>query len=86
LTQGSLKVTPAIDVSKNGRKVRYQLKGIIYHGGYHFTARVVTSQGDVWYYDGMTTARECIYEGKLSELTNIRDAEGRKISTVIYSL
>jgi len=86
LTQGSVKVTPAIDVSKNGRKVRYHLKGIIYHGGYHFTARVVTSQGDVWYHDGMTTARECIYEGKLNELTDIRDAEGRKISTVIYSL
>jgi len=86
LIQGNLKVTPAIEVSKNGRKVRYQLKGIIYHGGYHFTARVVTSQGDVWYHDGMTTARECKYEGKLSELTDIRDAEGRKISTVIYSL
>jgi len=61
LTQGSLKVTPTIDVSKNGSKVRYQLKDIIYHGEYHLTARVVTGQGDVWYHDGMTTARECIY-------------------------
>ena len=43
-------------------------------------------EGDVWYHDGMTTARECKYEGKLSELTDIRDAEGRRISTVIYSL
>jgi len=70
LTQGNLKVTPAIDVSKNGRKVRYHLKGIIYYGGYHFTARVVTSQGDVWYHDGMTIARECKYEGKFSGLVD----------------
>jgi hypothetical protein len=86
LTQGNLKVTPAIEVSKNGRKVKYYLRGIIYHGGYHFTARVVINQEDVWYHDGMTTARECRYEGKLCDLPNIRDVAGRKLSTVVYSL
>jgi hypothetical protein len=86
LTQGNLKVTPTIEVSKNGRKEKYNLKGIIYHGGYHFTARIITSQRDVWYHDGMTTANECRYEGKLCDLHDIRDAEGRRISTVIYSL
>jgi hypothetical protein len=79
-------VTPTIEMNKNGKKIKYHLKGVIYHGGYHFTARVVTSQGDVWYYDGMTTAKECRFEGRLSDLHNIRVAEGRKISTVIYSL
>jgi hypothetical protein len=86
LTQGNLKITPTIEVSKNGRKAKYHLKGIIYHGGYHFTARIVTSQKDVWYHDGMTTAKECKYEGKLCDFHDIRDAEGRKVSTVIYSL
>jgi hypothetical protein len=86
LTQGNLKVTPTIEISQGNRKAKYHLKGIIYHGGYHFTARIVTSQGDVWYHDGMTTAKECRYEGKLCNLNDIKDAEGRKISTVIYSL
>jgi hypothetical protein len=86
LTQGNLKVTPTIEVSKNGRREKYHLKGIIYHGGYHFNARIVTSEKVVWYHDGITTANKCKYEGKLCDLCDIRDADGRKISTVIYGL
>jgi hypothetical protein len=33
----------------------YQLRGIIYHDGDHFTAHVINSAGQMWYHDGMQT-------------------------------
>ncbi|KAF8872047.1 hypothetical protein BD779DRAFT_1386038, partial [Infundibulicybe gibba] len=31
----------------------YNLRGVIYYGHAHFTARIVTTDGVVWYYDGI---------------------------------
>ncbi|KAF8581101.1 hypothetical protein K439DRAFT_1355102 [Ramaria rubella] len=42
---------------------KMQLRGIIYHGGYHFTARIIDSNSNCWYYDGIETSTTCIYEG-----------------------
>ena len=33
----------------------YQLRGIIYHDGNHFTAHIINSTGQMWYHDGMQT-------------------------------
>jgi len=43
---------------EDGMKV-LQLKGMIYHGGFHLTSCIVSSDGSVWFNDGMTTGRQC---------------------------
>ncbi|KAF8887192.1 hypothetical protein BD779DRAFT_1441193, partial [Infundibulicybe gibba] len=50
-------VPPAINMTINvaGRVWTYSLRGIIYHGSGHFTARVITSSGTMWYHDGIVT-------------------------------
>ena len=37
----------------------YELFGIIYLGGGHFTARFIMNDGSVWYHDGQTTGSRC---------------------------
>ncbi|KAF8872935.1 hypothetical protein CPB84DRAFT_1644916, partial [Gymnopilus junonius] len=44
---------------------RYALSGIIYSRQSHFVARIVDSEGSIWYHDGMTTGRCCIKENTL---------------------
>jgi hypothetical protein len=41
---------------------RYSLRGIIYFENNHFTARVITRTGMVWFHDGMFTGRSLLYE------------------------
>jgi len=46
--------------------VTYRLKGIIYHGGFHFNSRIITLDNNVWFHDGMTYGKNCIDEGELN--------------------
>jgi hypothetical protein len=50
-------------------RTRYSLRGIIYYENSHFTERVITSTGMVWFHDGMFTGRSLLYES--SNLTSI---------------
>ena len=43
-------------------QVRYSLRGIIYFENGHFTERVITCTGMVWFHDGMLTGRSLSYE------------------------
>ncbi|KAH8116497.1 hypothetical protein DFH11DRAFT_1214872 [Phellopilus nigrolimitatus] len=70
-----------------GQEVIYKLRGVIYLGGYHYTARFIDNQGGVWYNDGMQTGRECIFEGHVSTLPEsfLSTAEERTPKVLIYS-
>ena len=48
--------------------VVYKLRGIIYGDGNHFVARLFTTDGRIWYHDGMTTGSNCVFEGNLEHL------------------
>jgi hypothetical protein len=48
----------------NGTRVRYVLRGVIYFDNQHFTERVVTSSGMVWFHDGIFTGRSLVYESQ----------------------
>ncbi|KAF8578659.1 hypothetical protein K439DRAFT_1361559 [Ramaria rubella] len=63
-----------------------QLRGIIYHGGYHFTARIIDSNSNCWYYDGIETSTTCIYEGnlKMSQI-DLWTVQKRNACILIYS-
>ncbi|KIM74616.1 hypothetical protein PILCRDRAFT_79928, partial [Piloderma croceum F 1598] len=47
-----------------------QLKGMIYHGGFHFTSCIVSSDGAFWFNDGMTTGRQCKKNGDLETMSS----------------
>jgi len=62
------------------------LTGIIYFGGFHFTARIIDRNKNVWYHNGMTTMNKCKAEGHLNNMSSaeLKDAYGRKANIVIY--
>jgi hypothetical protein len=52
-----------LNVSVNGKICRYQLRGVVYHNTNHFTARIITSAGHVWFHDGVATGSSMVDEG-----------------------
>lgn len=48
----SLLGSPTLELPTASGQVQYQLRGIIYEGGFHFSARMLEPNGLVWQYDG----------------------------------
>ncbi|KAH9910244.1 uncharacterized protein B0H18DRAFT_827734, partial [Fomitopsis serialis] len=44
----------------------YRLCGVIYFGGFHFTARIISTNGHIWFNDGKETGQNCTDEGILT--------------------
>ena len=71
LSNGSdLTLDPVVWMSCEHSRVRYVLRGVIYFENQHFTERVVTRSGMIWYHDGIFTGRSLVYEsGNLTSIT-----------------
>jgi len=69
----------------NENNFTYKLRGIIYHGESHFTARIITPAGLVWFHDGMTSAR-MEYDGILSSLDDMCSCRSKSATVAIYAM
>ncbi|KAJ7204255.1 hypothetical protein C8J57DRAFT_1542277 [Mycena rebaudengoi] len=72
----------------DGEEVVLCLRGVVYHGGSHFTSRIVDSHGDVWFHDGITTRSTSVYEGNLgsiSSLSGLHSHAGDSAILAIYA-
>ena len=63
------------------------LKGIIYYGENHFTSRIISKDGKIWFNDGITTRGKSIEEGHLSTITdkNLRKFKGKDLVLAVYA-
>ena len=53
---------PVLHINVGGLHRRYKLRGVIYFSGEHFTCRVITRNGMVWFHDGIFTGSSLVYE------------------------
>ena len=63
------------------------LRGVVYYGAYHFTSRIVSASGHVWYHDGMSTGNICNDDGLLNLMsdTDIKTCRSRDLVLAIYA-
>src|SRR6266487_405386 len=66
--------------------VTLYLRGIIYLGNYHFTSRVIRTDGSVWYHDGQR-GHICHEEGNLRSMDSqdLKTCKGRKLVLAVYA-
>lgn len=57
-------IKPVLWILCDGNRVRYVLRGVIYFDNQHFTERIITSSGMVWFHDGIFTGRSLVYESQ----------------------
>ena len=71
----------------NGRNTILRLKGIIYHGNFHFISRIITNDGKIWLHDGMTTGRNAMMERNMRNITSsyLTRCNGKVVALAIYA-
>jgi len=44
------------------------LKGVVYYGNYHYTSRIIDSDKNIWFHDGMTTGSGSQSQGSVTKI------------------
>ncbi|KAJ7229268.1 hypothetical protein C8J57DRAFT_1058075 [Mycena rebaudengoi] len=84
-----VQLDPFISFMCNGTSVVLFLRGIVYHGASHFTSRIISSRGDIWFHDGITTMNTSKYEGNLKDLqslSSLHECNGRNAVLAVYAV
>ncbi|KAJ7133229.1 hypothetical protein C8R44DRAFT_565621, partial [Mycena epipterygia] len=68
LSDTTILIDPAINITTGETRHRYALRGIIYGGENHFTSRIVMPNGNVWYHDGIETGHKMVNEGSMHSM------------------
>ena len=68
------------------RATKLHLKGLVYHGGYHFTCRIIDDSDNIWFHDGISTGRTSINDGKFGTVSqpNLKVCRNKQLCLVIY--
>lgn len=77
-----------IKITVNNKTTNLRLRGIIYHGGFHFTSRIITPRGNMWYNDGASNCGKSFREGSIYQLPctdYLNTCRGRSVSVLVYS-
>lgn len=64
----------------------YHLRGLVYGGDFHFTSRIVDISGQVWYADGMTNQKNCIFERTVVATDDTEWLKSCQGQTLLYAI
>ena len=83
----NIKLNKTLKFEQEGETVVLDVRGLIYHGDFHFTSRIIGTDGIVWYHDGMTTGSGCENEGDIDKLSSrdLLKCKGKKLILVVYA-
>jgi hypothetical protein len=87
VTDRSISVSQTIKIQGPVCSTILHLRGLVYHGYYHFTCQIVDQSGNIWYHDGMSTGRTSTKEGKFGTVSqpNLKMCRNRKLCLMIYA-
>ena len=83
----NIKLSKTLKFEQECETVVVDVRGLIYHGGFHFTSCIIESDGIEWYHDGMTTGSSCENEGHFDKMSsrNLLKFKGKKLILVVYT-
>ncbi|KIM77344.1 hypothetical protein PILCRDRAFT_76841 [Piloderma croceum F 1598] len=83
----NIKVSKTLRFEQKGETVVLDVRGLIYHGDFHFTSCIIGNDGMVWYHDGMTTGSSCENEGDFDKFSSrkLLKCKGTKLILVVYA-
>ena len=81
----NIKVRKTLKFEQKGEVL--DVRGLIYHGDFHFTSCIIGSDGMVWYHDGITTRSSCENEGDFNKFSfkNLLKCSGKNLILVVYA-
>ncbi|KDR77395.1 hypothetical protein GALMADRAFT_65922 [Galerina marginata CBS 339.88] len=66
----NIETSHTLKLNINGQINILSLRGIVYHGENHFSSKIISSEGKVWYHDGIETGKISIEDGNLLNMTS----------------
>jgi hypothetical protein len=86
-SSSDIKTSHEIKFKTDEETIILHLRGIIYHGENHFTSRIISSEGHIWYHDGITTGSTCNSDGHLKTTTDnlLRHCQKKQLVMAIYA-
>jgi hypothetical protein len=83
----STKTSHKVKIKVNNTTTLLYLKGIIYYRENHFTSRIISKDGTIWFNDGISTGGKSFEEGHLSTITdkNLRKCKGKDLVLAVYA-
>jgi hypothetical protein len=71
----------------DGESIVLKVRGLIYHGNFHFTSCIIGTDGIVWYHDGITTGSTCENVGDFNKFYNqkMMKSKGKASTMVVYA-
>ena len=86
VTDRNVTLSGTVKIQGSVRATTLHLKGLVYHGDYHFTCRIIDESGNIWFHDGMTTRRISVKDGKFGTVSqlNLKECRNKQLCLVIY--
>ena len=83
----NIKVSKTLKFEQEGETVVLDIRGLIDHGGFHFTSHIIGIDGMMWYHDGITTRSSCENEGDFNKFSsrNLLKCRGKNLILVVYA-
>jgi len=83
----NIKISKSLKFVQDGESVVLRVRGLLYHGDFHFTSRIIGADGTVWYHDGMTTGGTCENEGDFDKFSTkkVMKSKGKYLTMVVYA-
>ena len=63
----NLEINKSFLLNKDEIQYLFKLKGVVYFSHNHFTSRIITQSGQIWFHDGITLQHSMRYEGLLDK-------------------
>ena len=86
VTDRNVTLSRTVKIQGSTRATTLHLRGLVYYGGFHFTCRIIDESGNIWFHDGMTTARTTIKEGRIGSVSqpDLKKCRNKQLCLVIY--
>ena len=87
VTDRNVTLSRTVKIQGSAHATTLHLKGLVYHGGYHFICRIIDESSNIWFHDGMTTGKIAIREGKFGSSIsqpNLKECKNKQLCLVIY--
>ena len=83
----NIKISKTLKFVQDGETVVLDVRGLIYHGDFHFTSRIIGNDNNVWYHDGMTTGSTCENQGDFDSFSTkeLLKCKGKRLLLVMYA-
>jgi hypothetical protein len=65
-----IEVSKTLKFVQDDETVVLDVRGLIYHGEFHFTSCLIGTNGSVWFHNNMTTGSRCENEGDFDKFSS----------------